>query len=239
MEYPAGDAAATVEAWRAQLGRVGHELAMAHLHQIIWTEMRDEIQARRPNADGMFLASYSQCYVRSQMMVVRALVDTKRRPESLANLIKRIQNRRDVTTRSWYENDRAATAVDSWVLADAIAYWDRVYADPADPELLNPLRLRDDLGRLHRELHLLTTWANKTIAHLDPDTPTRVPTLHELRDGLAALTEVFGTYERLLTGAVTAWDLLTIDGDWHGPFRPSLFPLDFNVYAWPDPAGYD
>jgi hypothetical protein len=84
-------------------------------------------------------------------------------------------------------------------------------------------------------LRHIVTWATKTIAHLDPTRPERVPTYHEVGDALDVLASVTRRYQSLLNQSPTVEWAVIIQGDWQAPFRPSLFPLPFSVY--PPPLG--
>jgi hypothetical protein len=227
-----------VTAWRDHLAKVRQQLTRAFLYQQVWTGMRDEIVRRHPQADGTFLVCMSEWYIQSQLMLVRRLADRMSQPDSLTNLILRIKRRPDVLTRSRFGDDWARTSEDPSELAHGLAVWEDRYADTADPDHLNPRMLDEDLARLKAELKVLTNWATKTIAHLDPKVPERVPVYGEVSEGLAVLADVFNRYENLLNQSVVAFDMVTIQGDWHAPFRPSLFPLDPGIFMWPHPAGY-
>lgn len=116
--------------------------------------------------------------------------------------------------------------------------WDGAFADPHDPERLNLALLEGDLDRLATELEHIVKWATKTIAHLDPTQPERVPKYEELREALEILADVTGRYQSLLKQSTTGRWTPVIQGDWHAVFRPSLFPLDLAAYYWPLPEGF-
>jgi hypothetical protein len=240
--------------WREQLVKIERELFHGFLYQVVWSELRDEIQRRHPEADGTFLVSYSSGYVAGQMLLVRRLTDKAPSSDSLVSLINRILRQPDIVTRTRYAEQWAANVeapMERWTgeLAwdesftdpmerwTAELAWDESFADPHDPERLNVTLLEQDLDRLETELEHIVTWATKTIAHLDPTQPERVPKYHEVREALDVLAEVTGRYQSLLNQSVTAEWTPAIQGDWQAPFRPSLFPLDFDAY-WPPLGGF-
>jgi hypothetical protein len=235
MTAPKREHERIVQRWREQLAKIERELFRGFLHQAVWTELRDEIQRRHPDADATFLVSYSSGYVAGQMLLVRRLVDGDRKSDSLASLIQRIQGNANVVTRTCCVEQWVAKSKDQRHLAELA--WDRAFADPQDPERLNPALLQRDLDRLASELEHIVTWATKTIAHLDPRQPERVPKYHEVRDALEVLADVTGRFQSLLNQSVTAEWTPAIQGDWYAPFRPSLFPLPPDVY-WPHPGAY-
>jgi hypothetical protein len=100
MTAPKREHERIVQRWREQLAKIERELFRGFLHQAVWTELRDEIQRRHPDADATFLVSYSSGYVAGQMLLVRRLVDGDRKSDSLASLIQRIQGNANVVTRT-------------------------------------------------------------------------------------------------------------------------------------------
>jgi AbiU2 len=237
MTAPKADRDALFASWRERLTKIQQQLYLGFLQQKLWTEMREEIPRRRPTADATFLVSYAQLYVAGQMLLVRRLADDDESTHSLASLIQAIKKNPDVMTRTRYA-DRWAQHPDLGVADAGREEWLRAFADPADPERINRQLLEDDLDRLATELEHLVAWANKTIAHLDPIAPTRVPLYVEIRHALDLLAEITGHYELLLEQATTADWTPFIQGDWQGPFRPALFPLDPQVWAFPPPDGF-
>jgi AbiU2 len=223
-----------LERWRDQLAKIEQELYRGHLHQEVWTEVRDEIQRRRPDADATFLVSYSEGYVASQLVRVRRLTDTDRQSHSLASLIQRIAvNPRTITRARWI-NRYVAAFDDSeerrHLEGVAANIWHERWADPDNHDQISPTVLQGDLDQLATELEHITTWATKTIAHLDPRRPERVPKYHEIRDALTLLARVAVRYQSLLNRPISAEWVPIIQGDWQAVLRPALFPLTPEVF---------
>jgi hypothetical protein len=153
--------------WADQLAKIEQELYRDHLHQKVWTEVVDEIQRRRPGADATFLVSYSEGYVASQLVRVRRLADTDRHSYSLASLIQKIAVNPWVITRARWTSRYVGNVEtpESWQRAfverEAADRWQERWADPDNPEQVNPRVLQDDLRRIATELSHLTTWATK------------------------------------------------------------------------------
>jgi AbiU2 len=238
MTAPQGQQDHLLQRWREQLAKIREHIIRGFLYQVVWTELREEIQGRRPTADGTFLVSYSAGYVAGQMLLVRRLADKDPRSDSLVSLIKRIARNAGVLTRTWYVERWVAESDDAWHRKLAESAWHSQFADPDDPEQLNPSVLQADVDRLATELEHITTWATKTIAHLDPRQPERVPTYGEVREALDVLAAVTRRYESLLNQSITDDWVPIIQGDWQAPFRPSLFPLDRDVYRHPPLEGF-
>jgi len=76
MTAPPGEHERLISDWRERLDRIKDELMRAHLHQYVWTSMRDEIQ-KQPGTDGTFLVSYSAVYVGSQDFVSAYVVQRR------------------------------------------------------------------------------------------------------------------------------------------------------------------
>jgi hypothetical protein len=225
-----------VRGWREHLAKIERQLFHGFLHQAVWTELRDEIQKRRPDADQTFLVSYSVGYGAAQMLLVRRLTDLDPNTDSLASLIQKIQRNPNVLTRTRYAEEWAAKVDEPLEHLTGESTWDSTFADPSCRERLNLTLLQADLDRL-ADLEHIVTWATKVVAHLDPQQPDRVPKYHELRDALDVLASVTGRYQSLLNQSVTGMWTPAIQGDWYAPFRPALFPVPPDVY-WPDPRGY-
>src|SRR5689334_22762133 len=73
--------------WRGWLKWIERELVTMHRNQALWDELRDEIVAKRPNADGTWLLHYSTIYAKAQMLAIRKL-SSDRRGASLGELVR-------------------------------------------------------------------------------------------------------------------------------------------------------
>jgi hypothetical protein len=116
--------------------------------------------------------------------------------------------------------------------------WDRQFAAPGDSEHVNPALLTGDLARLADETKVITTWAMKVLAHLDPHKPLIVPKYGKIRLALAIAGEIANHYESMFRRSEHHWGDPWFQGDWQAMFRPALFALTNDVYAWPRPGGY-
>lgn len=97
------------------------------------------------------------------------------------------------------------------------------FSDPDDPERLDTGILQSNRDHLASGLAHITTWVDKTVAHLDHMPTPRVPLYMEIPEALNLLADVTGHYEDLLPQSVTSdWNVI-IQGDWQEPFRSSLF----------------
>ena len=171
------------------------------------------------------------------MLLVRRLAEDDDSTHSLGSLIQAIRRNLEVATRTRYAQ-RWAARTDIGGEDAGRAEWLRVFADPADPEHMNCELLNNDLERLATELGHIVAWATKTIADLDPNSPTRVPLYAEIRDALDLLAAITGRYQLLLDQSSTHEWTPTIQADWQELFRPALFPVDPHVWAWPPPGGF-
>jgi hypothetical protein len=56
--------------------------------------------------------------------------------------------------------------------------------------------------------------------------------------GRSLSPEVTGGYQRLLNQYETGRWTPVIQGDWHAPFRPTLFPFSLTAHYLPPPEGF-
>lgn len=236
-----GQVAEQITRWEKQVDEVTNQLYRGFLHQDVWTQVRDEVQHRHPAGDGTFLVCYSGGYVAGQLTLIRRLADQDRKSMSLHSLIERILVNPRVMTRDQFALRYAASVsddIDGDFHAVGLEVWEQHYADPRSPNQINPAMLQRDLTRLATELEHMTTWATKTIAHLDPRTPERVPQYHEIRSALDLLAEMTNTYRKLLCRPWVAMWTPAIQGDWQRVLRPGLFRSDPERWSYPNPQGY-
>jgi hypothetical protein len=181
------------------------------------------------------VASYSRLYVEAQIMLVRRLVDADTDTRSLSALIARVVRNREVMT---YDRLLANAGDDTSLRAEEGQWWSVWFADPSDPGYISADRLTADQAFLADELAHLVAWADKTVAHLDPTKPERVLLYGEIGEALNTLAAVLNRYRRLFGLGEMDFSMPAFQGDWHEPFRPSLFPLPLSTFAWPDPEGF-
>src|SRR4051794_19368915 len=84
---PRADHDGRLAEWQSWTDEIRRQLRLAHLHQIVWTEVRDAATTVHPDADHTFLWSYSQVYVASTTMTIRRLADRRKGTRSLYRLI--------------------------------------------------------------------------------------------------------------------------------------------------------
>jgi hypothetical protein len=238
-----GDAAdETFDRWRDWLTSIERELVRAHFHQLIWTEMRDAILERFPDAHVAFLVSYSRVYAEAQMVAIRRLTDERKGVASLAALIRDIRRRPQVITRTRFVAQRPSDP------EGAARTFDRVYTARPGDETISRALLDGDLRTLASRVADIKGRVDRTIAHLDQDIDktvrsrrdvTNVVTYADIRDVLAFLGDLTNRYQALLTDSTMGDWTPVIEGDWHKPFRASLFPLDPSVYEFdPRSSGF-
>jgi hypothetical protein len=208
---------------------VRRQLRLAHLHQIIWTEVRDAATTVHPDADHTFLWSYSQVYVAAITMAIRRVADTEPPARSLGRLITSMLAEPEVMTRERY----LAAAPD-----DSVGEFVWRWATPEDPHHIDPEHMRADLARLGKArteadraddetasaMERVLSHADKRLAHMDPGGSPLTMTFAHLREALATVSEIANDYTGLLDYSFEAFDLWAIEGDWHAPLRASLWP---------------
>jgi AbiU2 len=241
MTAPPNEDAALIEEWRGWLDILTGELQEAILDQTLWTEVRDAIQERYPEANLWFLLSYSRVYVHSQVMLIRRICDTGKGTRSLWRLIHALERKRNVFTADWFIKlwrERNGQPGDEWNDTDLRVHFERVHATTDDPTHLSRARLLEHKARLEgnktateqlaevtdREIAKVKEWANTRVAHASPVARDELRlTFAELRKALDDLGEILNYYNILLRGS--DWDLVVGMTDaWKGPLRASLFP---------------
>jgi hypothetical protein len=212
------------------------ELKHARLHRMLYEAIRDEIVTRYPQADGTFLNSYSQLYIRGQIMAVRRLVDTtKDRPDSLHWIIQTIRSTPQLASR--------AMMLEAVGSLQQEPDWRRI----ADADFTARFGASDTpsdewLAGLQKELklhgRLVAHYADRQVAHRDPRGRTLKLKYSEVHDALDGIAEVANSVEWLLLHSSTHYTSVLIEGDWQEPFRPALFPFPLDIYRYPDPRGF-
>jgi hypothetical protein len=217
-----------------RLAGIERELMIAHLNRQLYQEMRDEILKRHPIADATFLNSYAGMYWRSQAMLVRRLADATDGPDSLWNLIGRIRSNPAIASRNTLVDEVRSRSLPE-IAEDAYADRSTEYGGADVP----PDRLLAEMQQsLTVELQAVTTWVTRNVAHRDPRGPLQPLTYGEIDAALDHVTQLTNEVSSMLRYQRTDYSLITIQGDWQQCFRPALFAVPADVYAWPDPSGY-
>jgi hypothetical protein len=233
---PPSDRYALYRKWGDWIEVVRGELVRAHLHQDLWTQVRDAVVERHSGEDMTWMHSYARTYGDYQMMVIRRVAEVGDDTASLGRVIASMQQQPLVMTRTRYLHAMAARGVKK---ADAAPYWDSHVARNPGDESVSPEILDADLDYLNAGLKPIILHTHKTIAHLDAaitvamqgtKTPRLPPVSYgDVRTALVRLGEITSRYLSLLRGYDTVWTP-AIDGDWQAPLRSSLFPFDPSIY---------
>lgn len=231
MSAPPGQIAQLRDDALESLDGIEHELKIAHLNRQIYDDFRDEFVARHPDADATFLNSYSGLYARGQVMVIRRLADQHRdKPDSLWWLVERIKRNPTIGSRD---------ALRQLLRDDGHDVDDRTMVDRlATTEVPAAAHLESLQDTLASELGAVLAFADKHVAHRDPRGAAQPVTYGDIHTALDKVTDVANVMSRMLRGATVSYDLIAIQGDWHACFRPAMFPIGMDAYAWPDPRGF-
>ena len=203
-----------------RLGIVEHQLMTAHLDRVIWHELRDEIVERFPDADANFLFSYRRLYTHGQAMRVRRLADQHRdKPRSLHWILAKVRDDPRLAARSLVMADLA----DDQSADSAAAAWTERFGPGDEPDRAVISRLLD---RLAADARRVTDYVDKNVAHRDTDGDRFKVTYDELERAIDDVAAIANDTSLLVRGGTVGYENTWVSGDWHEPFRPSLFPLE-------------
>jgi hypothetical protein len=165
---------AVFAAWLELLEKVNRQIHVAMLHRKLWTQVRDAVIARHPDADGTLINSYGDVYWDSQVMAVRRLADQyPDRPVSLWWLLERIRRNPEVVTRNRYVTvgaERYADEPDSWEYQRVVERHERDFTDRYGAGAhVDRARIVGWQLELKRELRAVDAHADQWIAHRDPE----------------------------------------------------------------------
>jgi AbiU2 len=238
MTAPPGQRYALYRKWGTWIEVVRAEIVRAHLHQDLWTEIRDAVEGRHRTEDMTWLYSYSRVYGDHQMMTIRRVAENSKTTASLGRVLASMRKQPLVMTRTRYMNAMGARRAKK---ADAASEWDRRFAHTPGDEMVDPAILETDLKYLNDGLKPIIERTHKTIAHLDAQITVAIRggrrpklepvTYGDLRTALEQLGEITNRYLSILRGYETAWTP-AIQGDWQAPLRSSLFPNDPTFWQW-------
>ena len=220
-----------------RLDGIVHELTIAMLNRQIFQAVRDELATRRPTTDATFINSYSGVYARAQVMVVRRLADDHHdEPDSLWWLIQRIKRNPGIASRQLLiERVRSERRDEIW-LDDALRHeYARMWGTGDVP---NEAQLTALQTTITDELAKVLDYADKNVAHRDPRGPMFTLTYSDLHAALDRLAELVNLVCVMLKSEHTMYDDIIIEGDWHECFRPGLFPIPIEAFAYPHPGGF-
>jgi len=109
--------------WEREARGLLEDLALIHLHRLLWSEVYKTLEPRAAKTDSTWLMHYTRLYLDSQSMAIRRLVQAKRsdphrsintllqdlasRPDIIGSEVRSIRQDRD-------ELNRVVTAVVSW-----------------------------------------------------------------------------------------------------------------------------
>lgn len=223
MTAPAADLPDLKANILASVAAINQEVTHAYLHRKVYTEVRDEIIARHPQADGTFLNSYSAVYARAQIMAIRRITDKSEKTGSLWQVIQRLRKNPKLASRSAViEAVREQHPDDEQLLKEVDHYFTAQYGDG---EVAADKILAEMQTRLRSTVAKVIQFADRSVAHRDPCGTVRPVTYKEIHDGLDHVAGILNEVNMLLRFTHNAHQLLMIQGDWRKVFRPGLFPM--------------
>lgn len=209
MTAPPGSRREIFEDWQRWITTVKDELVRAHFHQYLWTELRQAIGQRTPDADATFLIHYNRLYADTQMMTIRRVADVDNQTASLGRLLTSIPKNPRVLDL-W----REPVSLEQ-VETDAAELRERVLAVTT---------------RVDKTIAHLDDAIRREVQTGDPP-PLPPVTFADIRETLDFLGEMTDRYLIGLMGYSTMWTP-AIQGDWQEAFRGNLFPFEPSVYQW-------
>lgn len=208
--------------WQTWTRRVVHEIGSIRFHEIVWTQVRDEIVERYPDGDGTFLAHYSRLYADAQLMAIRRVAEDTdgRGTDSLAHLLRAMQANPKVMTRDrWIALEPMFPAGSREI--DVGSTYDERYGDANGH--VRPDLIARDLDRVEHVVTAVKRRADTAIAHLDRVDAPAALTYADLRATIADVTAIAEPWVYLLLGAIKGQWVPVITTDWQQPLRDGLF----------------
>jgi len=134
-------------------------------------------------------------YLYTAAIGVRRLVGRDTRSVSLYLLLKDIMENHEILSRERYtalfKDTRYADDFDYINIGfDELVGEGKEHIEPADVE--------DDINKLIRRTEVLTTYVNKTVAHLDKEKLEKLPTVKDLDDSIDLIVKIVQKYYTIL-----------------------------------------
>jgi hypothetical protein len=220
LTFPAGEPLTDA---RGQIDALRIDLNWVHRHKsLFWQVIRAlDRDSLNPPPSQTWRAHYARLYVDGQSVAVRRLTGgpASKKDACLYRILSILSDNANTITIDRIAQMHAYTATGSTdpdVVKRHAGAIEREWGNGTGA--LDTNRIRDDLATLRRDTESITTWATKTVAHLDRN-PPGTPTFGELDAAIADVTAIFRKYGRLLTGQDYAVDHNLLDLTWWLPLR--------------------
>jgi hypothetical protein len=206
--------------------RVEEQIQWAHLHWLLYAQVRDAEAARHPDANHVWVNSYGIVYSQAQIMTIRRLADTDEEAHSLWSLLDAIRRNPSAIT--------ATDFADLWVARHDGDKTDRSQATESfrarygrGQDTLALDLIETDQFLIRNDLRMVLDYADQVVAHLDPNGVERQLTFAEIHAAIRGLSDICSRYSFLLTGGdEISFEYLYVPPTWKEPLRLSLFPND-------------
>ena len=228
MTAPPGDLAKIRANCRDRLRVVEKELTRCYYHQQVWTDIREAITKRFPNADGTFINSYSQMYGTGQAMAIRRLVDHDEKPWSLWRLYDMVRRNPQLLSRADYVEASGTHFGDpgTWQYeAGRERAADGFTSSMGSGPYADPAIIAEYQQRMTSSAAKVKEFVDQRIAHLDPGGMMLDITFDQIHASLDYLADAANRIQVLLDGSTVMYSHATIVGDWREPLRASFFPM--------------
>ncbi len=228
MTAPPADIAAIRNACVARLRAAIDDLTHCYFHKMVWSKVAEATSTQHPHADASFINIFSQVYANSQASAVRRLADNNADSGSLWRLYEDVRRNPKVLSREVAVQASADHFGEpgTWQheaggeRADATFTRTIGSGAHADPELM--VEYQQQLVAIAADV---SAYVDRRIAHLDPRGPLIAHiTLDEMHTALDGLAEHANRIQLMFLDSSTAYQHVTITGDWQAPLRSSLFP---------------
>ncbi len=139
-------------------------------------------------------------YLYNAAIRVRRFVDKDTRSVSLYLLLKDIKENNEILSRERYTALFKGTSY-----ADDFDYINRGFDELVGEgkEHIEPADVEDDINKLIKRTEVLTTYVNKTVAHLDKENLETLPTIKDLDDSIDLIVKLVQKYYAILHAGTT------------------------------------
>lgn len=204
------------EQWVDALEVIFQELSNAYWHRGIFEELRDEVVARNPTANGAFLFSYDRLYAGWTMMMLRRLADHDDRNVSLWRILDGIRRDPMCVARV----DYVAHDGDDVGSAEADANFTAQFGAGA---FVDPARVEQYQARLETDLAAVTAYVNENVAHRSTKRRVQNVPTRDLSKAVDDVVAIDHDVRRMLLQPRPIYSMLHTAPTWRASMR-GLFP---------------
>jgi len=187
--------------WISMLKQIEKSTSDLLLNRLFFREFMSIVEANpQLPENNYFIVWMWENYLYNAAIGVRRFVDKDTRSVSLYLLLKDIKENNEILSRERY----TALFKDTG-FADDFDYINRGFDELVGEgkKHIEPADVEDDINKLIRRTEVLTTYVNKTVAHLDKENLETLPTIKDLDDSIDLIVKLVQKYYAILHAGTT------------------------------------